>query len=65
MTSFKITLGILKVSDSSVEGSVVLETSEAYPHEDYDDTVLLNDIALIKLPESVEIEGSVFHHFIN
>jgi hypothetical protein len=36
-------------------GRVTLESTEGIAHEDYDDNLLLNDIALIKLPEAVDL----------
>jgi Trypsin len=54
-TDFKLTVGTLKVTDDGTSGRVTLDSTEGIAHEQYDDSLLKNDIALIKLPEPVDL----------
>jgi Trypsin len=61
-TDFKLTLGTLKVTDDGTSARVSFDSTEGIAHEQYDDSLLKNDIALIKLPEPVDLTaGSTWH----
>jgi secreted trypsin-like serine protease len=55
-SSHKVTIGSITISSLSPGGFRVVSTT-SYLHEQYSDTTLNNDIALIKLPEEVTLTG--------
>ncbi|CAB3366150.1 Hypothetical predicted protein [Cloeon dipterum] len=53
-SKWNISLGMVKIS-RNIAGRVDLLTTQAYLHENYSDETLVNDIALLKLPEAVSL----------
>jgi len=58
-THFTIYLGSVNQSQSVEPGRIVLETTEAYVHENYNPFTLTNDIALVKLKEKVSFNDRI------
>jgi len=57
-TLFVVTLGTIKLSVGST-GFVKKSTTEKYLHSLYDSDAIINDIALLKLPEAVTLSGYI------
>lgn len=51
-----MTLGVINKVGKE-DSKVVLQTQTKFVHENYDSTYLTSDIALLKLPNSVDISG--------
>lgn len=71
--SFKIFFGILQLSDKSKAIFRDVKVENRFPHPDYIDSMLLNDIGLLRLDRAVEFsdtiqavrlpkEGKLYHH---
>jgi len=56
---FTLYLGFVNQSQATEPGRVVLETTEAYAHENYNSFTLNHDIALIKLRQKVNFTGRI------
>jgi len=54
---FTVGLGAHKVFEPSEPGRIVVNTRTAYKHEHFNPYSMDNDIALVKLPESVVFTG--------
>jgi Trypsin len=57
-----VTVGVIKKAGTE-NSKAVYYTKEKFVHKNYDDVYLTSDIALLKLPSSVDISGEIFFHF--
>ncbi|XP_058456873.1 collagenase-like [Malaya genurostris] len=51
--SIEVTLGAVDLNDQGNDGRTVLNSTEYVRHPDYNPSTLANDVAVVKLPESV------------
>ena len=56
-TSFEVVLGAHNIRDESEETQVRIISTEYIQNEDYDPFNIIDDTALIRLPEKIEFTG--------
>lgn len=62
--SFTVVLGAHNVTDENEAGTLRVETSTKVVHKDWNSFLLRNDIALVKLPSPVQLNGIIYEYRI-
>ncbi|XP_062542075.1 collagenase-like [Armigeres subalbatus] len=58
-TSFEVTLGAVDLDNVSEDGRIILTATEYYRHEKYNPLFAANDVAVVRLPEPVQLNERI------
>jgi len=55
---WEVVLGVVNIRDFNESGRLTFISTQGITHEKYDSYKMINDIALIRLPQEVELTGA-------